>query len=215
MNSFFLKSENLENSSSNDDELLLNDDELLLSSMVYSKILPEFSCSVNAIKNATELLAAQPTELLAAQPTELLAVQPTGWNYVGIMDFCYAVDSYAKKLGFVIQWTTEGEVIQKVLAKLMMNVVSLFGELNHDVSFLQINRTAEFDDFSFSILASGEGMVIPADIISIVKKGVPLRCSPDTISAHLIFALKEKLNLNVWFETSPNNIVFNCIPFKY
>ena len=198
--------------------------------MVCSKILHDIAGPIGAIMNGVELLAdtgdggdqEEIIDLIRSSADQLssqvkafriaFGALSSGWGEIGIMDFRYALESYAGFRSFSLRWTTEGETIHKDLAKLVMNAAFIMGDVVRKKGELHITRTGDVHDYSFTIEALGEGIILPDDQKGILDGSQMPPQSTSNMSAYLVRAIAESLNLTVTVDVSANAIVINGLP---
>lgn len=192
--------------------------------MVCSKILHDLAGPIGAVMNGTELLKESANEgneeiieLLkdsSDQLTALLQVFRVGFGAMGTggeeVDAGMVqehLETYTKFKGVRLTWQPEAAMIQKDIAKMLVNGVFLLTELARKKGQLQLSSTNAGGVETFSIAAFGPGITAPDDLKIIFNGGEKPKINTQNIPAFVIIGLAADKNMSVTLVETPNGVV--------
>lgn len=192
--------------------------------MVCSKILHDLAGPIGAVMNGTELLKESSNagneeiiELLKSSSDQLTALLQvfrvsfgalsSGGDEVEAGMVQEHLETYTNFKGVTMTWQPEAAMIQKDIAKMLVNGVFLLTELARKKGQLQVSSTNAGGVETFSIAAFGQGITAPEELKAIFNGVNKPEINTRNIPAFIIIGLASDKNMTVTLLETPNGVV--------
>lgn len=192
--------------------------------MVCSKILHDMAGPIGAVMNGTELLKEisnagneEIIELLKSSSDQLTALLQvfrvsfgalsTGGDEVEAGMVQTHLETYTNFKGVPMTWQPEEAMINKDIAKMLVNGIFLLTELARKKGQLQVSATSAGGVETFSIAAFGQGITAPEELKIIFNGAEKPEITTRNIPAFVIIGLAKDKNMEVKLVETPNGVV--------
>jgi len=192
--------------------------------MVCSKILHDLAGPIGAVMNGTELLEETSNagneeiiELLKSSSEQLTALLQifrvsfgalsSGGDEVEAGMVQEHLETYTKFKGVMMTWQPEEAMIDKDIAKMLVNGIFLLTELARKKGQLQVSSSNGGGLKTFSIAAFGQGITAPEELKAIFNGVNKPEITTGNISAFIILGLAADKNMVVTLLETPNGVV--------
>ncbi|MEE8295450.1 MAG: histidine phosphotransferase family protein [Sphingomonadales bacterium] len=192
--------------------------------MVCSKILHDLAGPIGAVMNGTELLKETSNagneeiiELLQSSSDQLTALLQvfrvsfgalsSGGDEVEAGMVQTHLETYTNFKGVRMTWQPEEAMINKGIAKMLVNGIFLLTELARKKGQLQVSSTNTGGNETFSIAAFGQGITAPEELKAIFNGTKKPEMDTRNIPAFIIIGLAKEKNMSVTLVETPNGVV--------